>query len=797
MFRIVLIWTGLAFAGGYLPAAVQDPPKPLARPASQYSAVINRYCVTCHNEKLRTAGLVLEKLDVENPTEGAATWEKVIRKLRAEAMPPEGMPRPDKATYASFATYLETALDRAAAEHPNPGRPAVHRLNRAEYAGAMRDLLAIDPKAIDVQSLLPPDDSGYGFDNIGDVLSVSPLLLERYLSAARKITRFALGDTTIRADFETYDVSRFLVQDDRVSEDLPFGSRGGIAVHHFFPLDGEYVIRIHLKTTYDGSMILGLAEPHQLDVRLDGERVRQFTVGGGQDGDISADGDLEVRIPAKAGTRVVGVAFRKKTWAKEDILRPRLANMEYDDEPGVGSVSIGGPFDVEGPGQTASRKRIFVCYPSTEGEAGSPGNPSEEACARRILTTLARGAYRRPIADADIPILLGPYNAVRGRRDFETAIRISVERILVSPEFLFRIEYAPANTPPHSVYRVSDLDLASRLSFFLWSSIPDDELLTLASEGKLKDPAVLEQQVRRMLADSRSRSLVENFAGQWLYLRNVQSASPDLGEYPEFDENLRQALQQETNLFLESMLREDRSVLDLLDADYTFLNERLARHYGIANVYGSQFRRVTLTDETRRGLLGQGSILMVTSYPARTSPTIRGKWLLTNILGTPPPPPPPNVPSLKDRSDDGKILSVREQMEQHRANPVCASCHARMDPMGFALENFDAVGKWRATSGVSNTPIDPSGSLPDGTQFEGPAGLRKVLLSHPDQFVMTVAEKLLTYALGRGVEYYDTPAIRSIMREAAPNKYRWSDLILGVVQSTPFQMSMTRGSTPE
>jgi mono/diheme cytochrome c family protein len=791
---MILGWTALALAGaGYLPAAVQFPPKPVTTPASQYSAVINRYCVTCHNEKLRTAGLVLEKLDVGNPPDGAATWEKVIRKLRTEAMPPAGMPRPDKATYASFATYLETELDRAAAEHPNPGRPAVHRLNRAEYAGAISDLLAIDPDVLDVQSLLPPDDSGYGFDNIGDVLSVSPLLLERYLSVARKITRLALGDPTIRPDFQTYDVSRFLVQSDRVSDDLPFGSRGGIAIRHFFPLDGEYLIRIGLKTTYDGSMILGLAEAHQLDVRLDGERVEQFTVGG----QAPAAGELEVRVPVQSGSHVVGVTFRKKTWAKEDILRPRLANMEYDDEPGVGSVSVGGPYDANGPGQTASRNRIFVCYPSSSSENSSPVSDSEKACAKQILATLARRAYRRPITDAEIPNLLGPYESVRGKRDFETAIRVAVERILVSPEFLFRIEHAPANAPPGSVYRIRDLDLASRLSFFLWSSIPDDELLTLASEGKLKEPAVLEQQVRRMLADSRSQALIQNFAGQWLYLRNVQSISPDLGEYPEFDENLREALQQETDLFLESMLREDRGVLDLLDADYTFLNERLARHYGIPNVYGSHFRRVTLSDETRHGLLGKGSILMVTSYPARTSPTIRGKWLLTNMLGTPPPPPPPNVPSLKDRSDDGKILSVREQLEQHRANPVCASCHARMDPLGFALENFDAVGKWRTTSGASKTPIDASGSLPDGTQFEGPEGLRNVLLSQPDQFVMTVTERLLTYALGRGVEYYDIPAIRSILREAAPNQYRWSDLILGIVRSTPFQMSMTRRSASE
>jgi hypothetical protein len=811
----------LVLAGaGYLQAASPQSSTPVESPASPHRAVLNRYCVTCHNEKLKTAGLILEKIDLENVPAAAPIWEKVVRKLRTGAMPPAGMPRPDKATYDSFATYLEAALDRSAAAKPNPGRPAIHRLNRAEYANAIRDLLGIDSDAMDIPSNLPPDDSGYGFDNIGDVLSVSPMLLERYLSAARKITRLAMGDAAIRPDLESYDVNRFLVQDDRASEALPFGSRGGIAIRHFFPLDGEYIIRIHLKTNYNGSMILGLAEPHQLDVRLDGARIQSFTVGGEHKNlseikpasvdrqgyavpaaainlqepnkkpavEPPADAGLEVRIPVKAGTRLVGVAFLKKTWAPEDILRPRLANMETEDEPGVGSVTIGGPYGVKGPGETPSRRKIFVCSPQASLKAGD----LEETCAGRILSTLARRAYRRPITDGDIPILLGPYKAVSSKLGFETGIRMAIERILVSPEFLFRIEHDPANVPPNSVYHISDLELASRLSFFLWSSIPDDELLDLAAEGKLKDPAILEQQVRRMLGDPRSKALVQNFAGQWLYLRNVRSASPDLGEYPDFDENLRAALQEETELFLESMLGEDRSVLDLLRADYTFLNERLARHYGIPNVYGTQFRRVTLSDENRRGLLGQGSILMVTSYAARTSPTIRGKWLLTNILGTPPPPPPPNVPSLKDRGDDGKILSVRQQMEKHRASPVCASCHSRMDPLGFALDNFDAIGKWRTTSGAGNTPIDSSGSLPDGTKFQGPAGLRKILLSQPEQFVNTVTEKLLTYALGRGVEYYDAPAIRAIMREAAPGDYRWSSLILGIVKSTPFQMSRTR-----
>jgi hypothetical protein len=608
-------------------------------------------------------------------------------------------------------------------------------------------------------------------------------LLERYLSAARQIVRLAMGIPDERPAPKTYEVSRFLVQDNQVSEALPFGSRGGIAVRHFFAVDGEYIIRIHLKTEYTGTRILGLREKHQLDLRLDGSRIKLFNVGGEsarKESDETQPATLDVRIPVKAGSRLIGATFLKKTWAPENILEPRLVNMETDDEPGVGAVTIDGPYNPTGPGETPSRRKLFVCEPKG-------GSAEQDTCAKQILLTLARHAYRRPVTDSDTAILLKPYQAFRNK-GFDTGIRMAVERILVSPEFLFRIEHDAPNMAAGSAYRVSDLELASRLSFFLWSSIPDDELLDLAVGGKLNDPAVLEQQLRRMLADSRSKSLVSNFAGQWLYLRNVRSALPDLGEYPEFDENLRDAFQQETELFFESTLREDRSVLALLDANYTFLNERLARHYGIPDVYGNQFRRVTLKDENRRGLLGQGSILMVTSYAARTSPTIRGKWLLTNILGTPPPPPPPNVPSLKDRGDDGKILSVRQQMEEHRANPACAVCHARMDPLGFALENFDAVGKWRMTSGVGNTPIDASGVLPDGTKFQGPAGLRKVLLSHPEQFVDTVTEKLLTYALGRGLEYYDMPAVRKIVRQAASKDYRWSSIILGIVQSTPFQM---------
>ena len=720
---------------------------------------------------------MLDKLNLEKVADDAAVWEKVVKKLRTGAMPPPGALRPDSATYGSFATYVETKLDHAAVAQPNPGAPPIHRLNRAEYINSIRDLLAIETDAVDIATLLPGDDSGYGFDNIGEVLSVSPLLMEKYMSAARKISRLAVGDTAIRRDFVTYDVPRFLLQNDRMSEGLPFGSRGGIAVRHYFPVDGEYVIRIHLKTNYHGQSILGLAEENQVDLRLDGSRIRTFTIGG-----PNSRPELEVRIPVKAGTRQVGVNFLSRKRAVEDVWAPRFSSteVEADDEPAVGRVTVDGPYNTTGPGDTPSRRKIFVCRPSS--------NADQEACAGRILAGLARQAYRRPITEREIPSLLGPFRIGVTEGGFEAGIQMALQRILVSPEFLFRIERDPAGIAPGTPYRISDLELASRLSFFLWSSLPDDELLTLAERGQLRTAAVLDQQVKRMLADPRSKALVENFAGQWLYLRNVRSAFPDLVEYPDFDVNLREALQKETELFFESTLRENQSVLDLLNANYTFLNERLARHYGIPNVYGSHFRRVTLNDENRKGLLGHGSILMITSYANRTSPTIRGKWILDNLLGAPPPPPPPDVPSLKDRSDDGKILSMREQLEQHRTNSACAVCHRMMDPLGFALENFDAIGTWRNVSGPNKTPIDSSGVLPDGATFDGPAGLRKILASRPEQFATTVTEKLLTYALGRGLEYYDAPAVRKIVRDAAGSDYYWSALFLGIVKSDPFQM---------
>ena len=768
-----------------------------------YRAVLDQYCVTCHNQTARTAELLLDQADVENIGDGPEVWEKVLKKMRAGAMPPAGMPRPDQATYDSFATYLETALDSASAAHPNPGRPVLHRLNRVEYANAVRDLLAVE---IDGTTLLPADDSRHGFDNIGDVLTVSPALLERYLSAARKISRLALGDPDISPVFEGYNVPKYFVQDDRMSEALPFGSRGGIAVRHNFPADGEYLLKVRLARNSRDYITGLLDQPHQLDVRLDGARLELFTIGGETHGksaplfsnnamgeraqDIyerTADDILEVRFPATAGPQQIEVAFLKETSMPEGPLRTPMSKYDLHNykggEPGVASVSITGPYDASGIGQTPSRDKIFVCRPSSAQD--------EESCATKILSTLARRAYRRPLTEDDIQTLLAFYKAGHNEGGFEAGIGSALERILVGPEFLFRIEVDPENVASNTAYRISDLELASRLSFFLWSSIPDNQLLELAEGGKLQDPLVMEQQVRRLLKDSRSKALVSNFAAQWLQLRSLRAINPDQDVFPYFEENLREAFRVETELFFESLLREDRSVLELLSANYTFVNERLARHYGIPDVYGSHFRRVELETEERRGLLGKGSILTLTSYANRTSPVLRGKWVLENLLGTPPPPPPPNIPDLVESDQDGQAFSMREAMEQHRANPACATCHNVMDPLGFALENFDGIGTWRTTD--AGDPIDSSGVLPDGTPFRGPAELQRVLLeSKSEEFVATATERLLTYALGRGVESYDAPAIRSIIREAAPKNYRWSSLILGIVKSTPFQMRRSR-----
>jgi hypothetical protein len=760
-------------------------------------AFVTQYCVSCHNDRRLTAGLSLEKLDVSNVGVAVQTWEKVVKKLRTGAMPPPGAPRPANARSGAFSSALIAALDRVALETPNPGRPLAHRLNRAEYANAVRDLLALE---IDARALLPADDSGFGFDNNADVLTVSPGLMERYLSAARKISQLAIGNPTIQPLTESYKVPVLLLQNDRMNDQMPFGSRGGLAVRHHFPLDGEYVVKIGLQRTWQGA-IRGLAERHQLDVLLDGVSVGQFSVGGAcvgsaeprckaAAGELSgyeqtADAELELRLPVKAGTRLFTVTFANDGVAAEGLLEPPLpvTSFEYagfkNTDPAVDHVDVRGPYAARGAGTTPSRRQIFVCTPRDASE--------ERGCAATILDRLARRAYRRPVSDDEVRTLLGFYEAGRADGGFENGIEAALRRMLVSVNFLFRIEQDPTGAASGVAYRLSDFELASRLSFFIWSSIPDDELLDVAVRGLLHNPTVLERQVRRLLADDRASALMSNFAGQWLFLRNMRTVTPDPEAFPDFDDNLREAFYKETELFVQSIAREDRSVGDFLDADYTFVNERLARHYGIPDVYGSHFRRVSTGETPRRGLLGQGAILTVTSYATRTSPVLRGKWLLENVLGAPPPPPPPNVPALKENDEGTTPLSVRERMEAHRKNPTCASCHARMDPLGFALENFDGIGRWRLTS-EARTPIDAAGALPDGTRFEGPAQLRTLLVSRREEFVGALTEKLLTYALGRGVDYYDAPAVRAIVREAAPGGYRWSSLVLGIVKSPPFQM---------
>ena len=738
------------------------------RPAAP-AAVFTQYCVTCHNSTLKTAGLVINPADLDRVSANPELWEKVVRKLRSTAMPPAGSPRPDPKTYDATAAFLETELDRAAAAKPDPGAlPLLHRLSRTEYQNSIRDLLAVDglPKEMDYSLLLPSDNISSGFDNIADLLFVSPSTMERYLDAARKISGIAVGDPELPLMVNIYKLGPEQLQNARVDE-LSFGTRGGLAIRSYFPLDADYNIKLELAG----------AARDQIEVTVDGERLKLITVGGGRGGAQP----LEFRIPVKAGPRLVGVTFIEQSQARdEDTLRPRMRSR--GSQPALASVTISGPYNVTGPGDTPSRKRIFICRPKAAGE--------EPACARQILTTLTRRAYRRPSTEVDIQRLMPFFNAGKTEGGFDRGIQKALERILDSPQFLFRIETDPANTARGTTHRISDLELASRLSFFIWSSIPDDDLLSAAIAGKLSNSATLEQQTRRMLADPRSESMVTNFAAQWLYLRDIQTKQPDEILFPDFDETLRDAFHRETELLLDSILRENRSVLDLLTANYTFLNERLAAHYGIPNVQGSYFRRVTLPEGSpRAGLLGQGSILSVTSYANRTSPVLRGKWVLENLLSSPPPPPPPNVPALKTEGEPGKPLTMRDAMIQHRASPACASCHARMDPIGFAMENFDALGRWRDQDSFKK--IDASGALPDGTRFEGMAGLRKLLLDHSGEFMSTVSEKLLMYAIGRNLQYYDAPAVREIAREASRNNNTFSSLVLGVVKSAPFQMRQT------
>ena len=784
--------------------AVQAASMVAASAATDARAFLDRHCVACHNERLRTANLLLDEADVAHIGAGAEIWEKVVGKLRSGAMPPAGRRRPEPAALDSFVTWLETELDSYAAAHPNPGRVADHRLNRFEYGNAIRDLLALE---IDTDELLPADESDQGFDNIAEVLSMSPTLLGRYMFAARRISQLAVGDPTIGPAVETFNLSRGLRQDQRMNEGLPYGTRGGTLIRHYFPLDGEYLVKIRLGRNFTNSRIRAIRTREEIDVLLDGALVTRFTIGGecnDADSDsplctgsgiyrtspyhLTADDTLEVRFSASAGMHDLGVAFVRKSVLTEGmaptLLPPRHTSSTYEaPRMDVDTVRLEGPFDPTGSGDTPSRRRIFVCRPAGETDA--------EPCAREILGTLARRAYRRPVTDADVETLLQFYRSGYGEGGFERGIQEGLARLLVSPQFLFRIERDPVRLAAGGVYEISDLELASRLSFFLWSSIPDDELLDIAADGKLRDPGVLGAQVRRMLADPRAAALARNFGGQWLYIRNLQAVDPDASAYPDFDDNLREAFQRETELFLESQMRDDRPLTELLTADYSYLNERLARFYGVRNVYGAHFRRVPLRDPNRAGLLGHGSVLTVTSYATRTSPVVRGKYLLDNILGAPPPPPPPNVPALEDAAGDGhEPASIRELMATHRRNPACATCHLRMDPLGFALENFDGIGRWRDMDGP--TPIDASGVLPDGTAFDGPVEFREALLDRSGEFVRTFAEKLLTYALGRPVRHYDIPAVRAILRDAAAEDHRWSSLVVGIVESPPFQMRRVR-----
>jgi hypothetical protein len=790
--RSIVCSAGLLAAGGFVSAMHAQQPSSQGPLPVVHRDVVNRYCLSCHNDRVKRGGLALDAVAAIDVSQHPDVWEKVLRKIRARQMPPVGVPRPDEPTYEATIASLETSLDRAAAANPDPGRTAtLRRMNRTEYQNAIRDLLALD---VDVTSLLPADDSSYGFDNV-TVGDLSPTLLDRYVSAAEKISRAAIGRSGRSPGGDTIRIAPDLTQEEHL-EGLPLGTRGGAVLRYTFPLDGEYEIQIRLMRDRN-EHVEGLTEAHDLELLLDRERVQLFSVkppqreaGTSEDYQPSHDNvdqQLTMRVPVKAGPHTIGVAFLKNPSALlETVRQPYQAHFNFYRhpriQPAIYSLSIVGPYAAKGPGETPSRRRIFVSRPATADE--------EEGAAKRILAPLMRRAYRRPVTDADLRGPLALYRNARAEDGFEAGVEMALSAVLVSPEFLFRVEQDPAGIRPNTVYRLSDLELASRLSFFLWSSIPDDELLDVAAAGKLGEPAVLEREVRRMLADARSRTLVTNFASQWLLLRNLAGITPDMRLFPDFDDNLRQAFRQETELFVESVLREDRSALDLLNANYTFVNERLARHYGIPHVYGSRFRRVTLDGDGRRGgLLRHASILTVTSYATRTSPVLRGKWILDNILGVPPPPPLPDVPALKDNTVDGN-LSVRKRLAEHRNNPTCAACHNLMDPVGLSLEKFDAIGRWRSVE--EGATIDASGGLPDGSQFADVRGLEQALLRRPELFVGTLAEKLLTYATGRGVEFYDAPAIRAIVRDARSHDFRVSSIILGIVKSKPFQMRKSR-----
>jgi hypothetical protein len=766
--------------------------------APRHKTTIDQYCVTCHNQRLRTGGLSLEGLEIANVRANTETWENVVRKLRVGAMPPHGVRRPDQQATDSLIAWLEGELDRTSTR--SPGRPVLRRLNRAEYANAIRDLLGLE---VDVAALLPPDVSAFGFDNVSDAQGSSPALLQAYLAAARKISAVAVGDPRIATGSDTYSVRQDLSQDVHL-EGLPLGTVGGMRARHTFPVDGEYEFQVRLYRT-NLSAIRGLEDPHELELTLDEEPILRASVGGEKDlialqtnptdtSDVLEATRLRVRRPVKAGQRDVAAAFLDatpplfETNRLQRFVRDFSNPFDAEGAPHVQSITVQGPFGTKTVGAPPSPK-VFVCRPGSRRGASSdaPGTAAETDCARRILSTLAARAYRRPIADAELADLLHYYSQARTGGSFQDGIQFGLRRILASPSFVFRPEGEPASIAAGAPYRITDTELATRLSFFFWSSLPDEALMRVARDGRLKNPDVLAAQVRRMLGDQRASAFVSNFAGQWLHLRNLKGKVPNSELFPDFDDNLRQAFQREAELFFESVIREDRSVLDLMNGDYTFVNERLARHYGIPNVFGSDFRRVSLADDSRRGLLGKGAVLLVTSHPTTTSPVLRGKWVLENLVGAPPPPPPADLDTaLKTDPPGSAPKTMREQMERHRTNPVCANCHQVMDPIGFALENFDLVGAWRTKDG-NGLPLNTADVLTDGTKIDGVVSLRQALVRRPDVFVQTLTEKLLVYALGRGLTYDDMPEVRKVVRGAAQRGYRFSALIQGIVDSVPFQ----------
>jgi mono/diheme cytochrome c family protein len=768
---------------------VQTAARSASSAAAPYRALVSTYCLSCHNSRVKAGKLELDAINNDDLGAHNEAWEKIVLKLRARQMPPQGAKQPDEQAHNAALTALETALDGLSAAAPNPGRTdTFRRLNRTEYRNAIRDLLALD---IDPAALLPSDSASYGFDNL-TVGTLSPTLLESYVSAAEKISQLAVGRPGLSVGGTTVRIKPDITQEGHI-DGLPLGTRGGSVMSHVFPMNGEYEITIRLARDRN-EHIEGLLEPHDIELLLDGERVRLFTIEpisltqGVSSSDAPShetlDSHLKVRIPVTAGPHTLGVTFPKKpSLILETARQPYEAHFNYYRhprlQPAVYELSIIGPYNAAGAGDTPSRRRVFSCHPTSEKDA--------DGCAKKILSSLMRRAYRRPVTDADLKKPLELYRTAKAADGFDAGIEMGMSVVLTSPEFLFRIERDPAGIASGAPYRLSDLELATRLSFFLWSSVPDDELLDAAIRGDLDKPAVLERQVTRMLADPRSENLVTNFASQWLHLRNLDTITPDMRLFPDFDDNLRQAFRQETELLVDSVIRENRSVLDLLRANYTFVNERLAKHYGIPNVYGSRFRRITFGENAERGgLLRQGSILMVTSYTTRTSPVIRGKWVLDNILGIPPPPPPAMVPPLDEVKTVKRTAPVRERLAEHRKNPTCAGCHRLTDPVGFALENYDAVGRWRTMEG--GKAVDASGTLYDGTEFRGVEGLQKAILSRPELFVGTLSEKLLTFAVGRGVAYYDAPAVRKIVRDAGTQDYRFSAIVMGIVNSTPFRM---------